>query len=105
MSGAPPTGGDFRIFVQKIALQGFYALGLVEIPGAPRPPKPNLDAARMVVEDLKMIRSKTEGNLDPGERMTLDKYVADLQMQIVERGRGGGENGGGEGGGDGGGEG
>lgn len=88
MSGGP-VGGDFRIFVQKIAIQGFYALGLVEIPGAPKPGAPNLDAARMVVEDLKMLREKTRGQLDPGEQMTIDKYVSDLQFQIVERGKGG----------------
>lgn len=81
-----PIGGDFRIFVQKMALQGFYALGVIEIPGAPKQERANVDAARMVIEDLKMLREKTEGNLDPGERMTLDKYIADLQMQVVGRG-------------------
>lgn len=86
MSGGSPVGGDFRIFIQKIAIQGFYALGMVDIPGAPKPEKPNVEAARMVVEDLKMLRDKTRGQLDPGEELTLDKYVADLQFQIVERG-------------------
>lgn len=85
MSKAGPVGGDFRMFVQKMAIQGFYALGLVEIPGAPKQSEPNLEVARMVVEDLKMLREKTAGNLDAGEQMTLDKYVADLQFQIVER--------------------
>jgi len=79
------VGGDFRIFIQKIAIQGFYALGMVDIPGAPKPEKPNLEAARMVVEDLMMLREKTRGQLDPGEELTLDKYVSDLQFQIVER--------------------
>ncbi|MDA1259600.1 MAG: DUF1844 domain-containing protein [Planctomycetota bacterium] len=86
MSDGVLVGGDFRIFIQKIAIQGFYALGMVDIPGAPKPEKPNLEAARMVVEDLMMLREKTRGQLDPGEELTLDKYVADLQFQIVERG-------------------
>jgi hypothetical protein len=77
-------GGDFRIFLQKIAMQGFYALGLIEIPGAPAP-ETNLPMARSVVDDLVMLREKTEGNLDDGERMTLDKYISDLQFQVVER--------------------
>lgn len=81
-----PLGGDFRIFVQKMALQGFYALGVIEIPGAPKQERANVEAARMVIEDLKMLREKTDGNLDPGERMTLDKYIADLQLQVVGRG-------------------
>lgn len=85
MSDGVLVGGDFRIFIQKIAIQGFYALGMVDIPGAPKPEKPNLEAARMVVEDLMMLREKTRGQLDPGEELTLDKYVSDLQFQIVER--------------------
>ena len=85
MSEGVPGGGDFRIFIQKIALQGFYALGLVEIPGAPKPEKPNLAAARMVVEDLKMLRDKTRGQLDPGEELTPGKHVPDLQFRSVER--------------------
>ncbi|MDP7062564.1 MAG: DUF1844 domain-containing protein [Planctomycetota bacterium] len=77
-------GGDFRIFLQKIAMQGFYALGLIEIPGQPTP-ETNLGMARAVVDDLMMLREKCEGNLEEGERMTLDKYISDLQFQVVER--------------------
>lgn len=84
MSGGSMPGGDFRLFLQKIAMQGFYALGLVEIPGAPRQ-EPNVMLARTVADDLLMLREKCAGNLDEGERMTLDKYIADLQFQIVQR--------------------
>ena len=75
---------DFRMFVQKIGLQGFYALGLIEAPGLPRLEKPNLEAARAVIEDLRMLRDKTRGNLSEGERMTLDKFLGDLQLQFVQ---------------------
>jgi hypothetical protein len=77
-------GGDFRIFLQKISMQGFYALGLIEVPGAPAP-ELNLPMARAVVDDLMMLREKCEGNLEEGERLTLDKYISDLQFQVVER--------------------
>ena len=77
-------GGDFRIFLQKIAMQGFYALGLIEIPGAPLQ-EPNVDLARTVIDDLMMLREKCADNLEEGERMTLDKYISDLQFQVVER--------------------
>jgi len=82
-----PPGGDFRMFLQKIAIQGFYALGLIEIPGAPPQQGPNLEVARMVLHDLKTLREKTHGNLDPGEEMTLEKYVADLEhaLDVAER--------------------
>lgn len=77
-------GGDFRLFLQKIAMQGFYALGLIEIPGAP-PQEPNVGLARTVIDDLMMLREKCEATMDEGERMTLDKYISDLQFQVVER--------------------
>ena len=76
--------GDFRLFLQKIAMQGFYALGMIEIPGAP-PQDPNVGLARTVIDDLMMLREKCGDNLDEGERMTLDKYISDLQFQVVER--------------------
>ena len=75
-------GADFRMFIQKLAMQGFYALGLIDIPGAPKG-EPNVDIARMVCDDLMLLREKTESNLDDGERMTLDKFISDLQFQIL----------------------
>ena len=75
---------DFRIFIQKIALQGFYALGLLDIPGAPKLEQPNMQAARMVIDDLIMIRERTNGNLSEGEVKTIDKFITDLQLQFVE---------------------
>ena len=84
MSTPPPPGGDFRIFLQKIAMQGFFALGMIEIPGAPKQ-EPNVDMARSVVDDLLMLREKCGDNLEEGERLTLDKYISDLQFQVVER--------------------
>jgi hypothetical protein len=77
-------GGDFRLFLQKIAMQGFYALGLIEIPGAPAP-ETNLPMARAVIDDLMMLREKCAGNIEEGERLTLDKYISDLQFQVIER--------------------
>ena len=74
--------GEFRLFLQKIAMQGFFALGLVEIPGAPKSVV-NLGMARSVIGDLQMLKERTEGNLDEGERQTLDKYLSDLQLQYL----------------------
>ena len=92
-------GGDFRFFVQKIALQGFYALGLVELPGQPKP-EANLEMCQAVIDDLMMMREKTSGNLDDGERQTLDKFLSDLQFQYLAhtKGESGGEPGGESGG-------
>ncbi|HEX9794553.1 MAG TPA: hypothetical protein VGC54_11270 [Planctomycetota bacterium] len=35
-----PPQGDFRLFVQKLAMQGFYSLGMIELPGQELP-EPN----------------------------------------------------------------
>jgi hypothetical protein len=89
MSTEPhPPGGDFRLFLQKIAMQGFYALGLVEIPGAPTT-EPNLGMAQAVIDDLMMMREKTQANLDDGERLTLDKFISDLQFHYLEKSKAG----------------
>lgn len=77
-------GGDFRLLVQKIGIQGLYALGVVEIPGLP-PKEPNLGMAKAVIDDLMLLRDKTAGNLSDGERLTLDKYISDLQFLFLER--------------------
>jgi len=76
-------GGDFRIFLQKIAMQGFYAMGLIEVPGLPKQDA-NPQAAQAVIDDLLMLREKTEGHLDDAERLTLDKFISDLQFQYLE---------------------
>lgn len=76
-------GGDFRLFLQKIAMQGFYALGLLEVPGLPKQ-DPNPSAAQAVIDDLLMLREKSEGNLDSAEKLTLDKFISDLQFQYLE---------------------
>ena len=76
-------GGDFRLFAQKLATQGFYALGLFEIPGMDKP-EPNLNVCQSVIDDLMMIREKTQGNLDDAEKLTLDKFISDLQFQYIE---------------------
>ena len=85
MSDEPETvpGGDFRLFAQKLATQGFYSLGLFELPGMEKP-EPNLKVCQSVIDDLMMIREKTEGNLDDAERLTLDKFISDLQFQFLE---------------------
>lgn len=81
-------GGDFRLFVQKIGVQGLYALGVVEIPGMPQK-EPNLAMAKAVIDDLMLLREKTQDNLSDGERMTLDKYISDLQFLYLERSKSG----------------
>ncbi len=85
MTQETAQSSDFRLFVQKIAMQGFYALGLLEVPGAPKQEEPNFQVAQAVIDDLRLLRDRTQGNLSEGERLTLDKFITDLQFHYVEK--------------------
>lgn len=85
MSGAAPRrasevplpGGDFRLFVTRLSYQALLSLGVLENPLTGTKQK-NLGNARMLVDDLVMLREKTSGNLEPDEAAHLDKVIADL---------------------------
>jgi hypothetical protein len=79
--GALP-GGDFRLFVQKLGYQALISLGVVENPinGLKQA---SLPQARGVIDDLVMIRDKTEGNLAAEEKEHLDTVISNLQSHFV----------------------
>ena len=76
-SQVPLPGGDFRMFATRLSYQALISLGIVENP-LTREKRPNLESARMLVDDLRMLQAKTAGNLDPDEQAYLDKLVSDL---------------------------
>ena len=87
----PLPGGEFRLFVTRLSFQGMLSLGLLENP-LTQTRQVNLPGARMIIDDLQMLRVKTQGNLEPDEAAQLDKIIADLEghyMQ-VEKGESGG---------------
>ncbi|HPF13392.1 MAG: DUF1844 domain-containing protein [Planctomycetes bacterium] len=81
-SDMPLPGGDFRLFLTRLSLQGFLACGLLENPITGRKDV-NPAGARMVLDDLKMLREKTLGNLEPGEEQTIDKAIEDLGHAVA----------------------
>src|SRR5438046_5266151 len=54
----------------------------------------NLDLAKMFIDQLIMIRSKTNGNLSKEEQGVLNNAISNLQVTFFEiaQGRGGGES-------------
>jgi hypothetical protein len=80
-SDVPLPGGDFRLFVTRLSFQAMIALGLLENPLTKRK-NVNLHGARMIVDDLEMLRDKTFGNLDDDESAYLDKIIADLRTHL-----------------------
>ncbi|MEL6713925.1 MAG: DUF1844 domain-containing protein, partial [Planctomycetota bacterium] len=62
----PLPGGEFRLFVTRLAYQLMMSCGLLENP-VTGTKQVNADNARMLLADLAMLREKTDGNLDPDE--------------------------------------
>lgn len=85
----PLPGGDFRLFTTRLAYQLMMSCGLLENPvtGAT---SPNPDNARMLLDDLRMLETKTRGNLEEDEQQQLSKVLSDL-TPVVARLTSGGE--------------
>ena len=79
----PLPGGDFRLFIQKLGYQALIGLGVLENP-LTKTRDANLDQARMVINDLMMLRDRTQGNLKDGEEEHLERVIGDLQRHFVE---------------------
>ncbi|MFN0208019.1 MAG: DUF1844 domain-containing protein [Planctomycetota bacterium] len=75
-------GGDFRMFTSKLAFQALMGLGLIENPIS-KSTELHIDHARMVIDDLRMLREKTKGNLAKEEDAHLNKIISDLQHHFV----------------------
>jgi hypothetical protein len=75
------AGGSFHHFVTRLTFQGLLALGVLENP-LTRTRQKSRERATMVLDDLRMLREKTLGNLEPDEAAHLDKTIADLQAAL-----------------------
>jgi ribosomal protein S13 len=91
-SEAPLPGGNFRLFTTRLSFQAMISLGLLENP-LTKTRRIDLDSARMLIEDLKMLREKTLGNLEEDEEAQLEKSVRDLEFALAKvSGRAAGES-------------
>jgi len=79
----PLPGGDFRLFVTRLAYQGMLACGLIENP-LTRTKQVNAASARMILDDVEMLLDKTQGNLTLDEREHLGKVFADLSRLVAK---------------------
>jgi hypothetical protein len=80
-SDLPLPGGNFRLLVTRLSFQAMICLGMLENP-ATKTREVNAGNARMLVDDLRMLREKTRGNLDGDEQAHLDKVIGDLQLAL-----------------------
>jgi len=72
----------FIEFVMMQQRQISLLLGLIPHPQTGRA-EVHLDAARLFLDQLSMIREKTRGNLSAQETEILDRILADLQRAFV----------------------
>jgi hypothetical protein len=78
----PLPGGNFTLFVQKLAYQALMTLGVVENP-LTKKREANLSHAQSVIDDLMMLREKTQGNLSAAESEHLAQVLGELQRHFV----------------------
>lgn len=78
---APLPGGDFRLFVQKLGYQALIGLGVLDNPVTGER-SPNYTGAKTVIDDLRMLRDKTQGNLEVEEEQHLDQVLEQLDKHL-----------------------
>ena len=80
------TGESAARFIEFVMMQAQNAslfLGLIPHPQSGQP-EPNLELARMFIDQLVMIQEKTRGNLSSEEAGVLRNALSNLQMAYVE---------------------
>jgi ABC-type Fe3+ transport system substrate-binding protein len=75
------AGETAQLFIQFVMMQHQQALfAMGKHPNTPpNAPPPNPKLARLFIDQLSMIRSKTEGNLSPEEERVIDSALAELR--------------------------
>ena len=73
-------------FVQFVMMQVqniFYVLGRIPSPDG-RPIPPNLEAGKLLIDQLEMVQEKTRGNLSAQESSILDDALKNVRLSFVE---------------------
>ena len=73
-------------FVQFVMVQVqniYYVLGRIPSPDG-RPMQPNLEAGKILIDQLEMVQAKTEGNLSAQESSILDDALKNVRLAFVE---------------------
>jgi Domain of unknown function (DUF1844) len=73
-------------FVQFVMMQAqniFYVLGRIPSPDGRAIP-PNLEAAKLLIDQLETIQEKTRGNLSTQESSILDDALKNVRLAFVE---------------------
>ena len=82
-SDIPLPGGNFQLLVSRLSIQAMISLGILENP-LTKQKQAHPHNARMLLDDLAMLREKTRGNLTAEEQSHLDKVLADLEAVMAK---------------------
>ncbi|MBN1426127.1 DUF1844 domain-containing protein [Candidatus Fermentibacteria bacterium] len=82
-TGGPVDDALFLALVGNLQITTFVHLGKLADPGAGEPVR-NLPAAKVSIDMLQMLRTKTNGNLSDAESRFLDHVIFELQMNYVD---------------------
>jgi Domain of unknown function (DUF1844) len=77
-------GVDFHTFVMSLGTSAMYHLGEIPDPDTGER-RVNLTMSRQTIDILKMIKIKTQGNLDSRETDILERLLYDLKIKFVAR--------------------
>ena len=80
-SDVPLPGGNFHLFVTRLSIQAMISMGILENPLTKRK-EVHSGNARVLLDDLAMLREKMIGNLDVEEESHLDKVIADIEVAL-----------------------
>lgn len=77
------SGVDFTMVVNMFAMEGMVALGKIKHP-ATQTIERNLEHAQFVIDVLKILSEKTQGNLADSERQFLEQTLSTLRLNYVQ---------------------
>lgn len=80
----PPLEVDFVSILFSYIHAALVHLGDMEDAEA-RAEKPNLEAARQMIDVLELLQTKTKGNLTKDEALYLENALFDLRMRYVQK--------------------
>jgi hypothetical protein len=80
---APFPEINFANFIFSLSTTAMYHFGDIPDP-VTKEARRNLAAAKQTIDILSILKTKTEGNLDEGERELLDGVLFELRMRFVK---------------------
>jgi hypothetical protein len=73
----------FITLVQQYQMQAWISLGKLKNPATDKIER-NIEMARLSIDMLDMIQTKTQGNLNAEEKKLLNQTINDLKLSFVE---------------------